>query len=140
MCFIKFIDPPEITVRQPVVNTGETYTAQLICTVYSYPKAKVTWEKEQINADGSSSFVQLSMDNLNKQYESFRPKDISQGLRNASSVPVGHNHGLKIKQIQSPKDFGRYRCKADNKLGHAYSEYITLTGNNIVHYYKTLKS
>lgn len=129
--FSEYKDPPEITVRQPVVNTGETYTAQLVCTVHAYPKVKVTWEKEQANEDGLVSFTQLSTDNINKQYELFRPKD--------NSSKSGYNHGLKIKSVQGPKDFGRYRCKAENKIGYAYSPYITLTGKNVIHYCKILR-
>lgn len=125
----KFIDKPEVTVRHPIVNTGETYTAQIVCTVHAYPKVKVTWEKEQINEDESTAFMQLATDNPSGRYETFRPKEVVQSSENASMVSPGHSHGLKVKRIVA-KDFGRYRCKAENKLGSAYSDFITLTGNN----------
>lgn len=116
--------------RQPIVNTGETYDAQLICSVLAFPKVKVTWEKELINENGSSSFIQLPTDNAQKQYETFRPKEPIQNSVNSTEV----SYGLNVKRIKSSNDFGRYRCKAENKLGQAYSDYITLTGNNILHY------
>lgn len=120
-----------------VVNTGETYAAQMSCIVNSYPKPKVTWEKEQ-NSDGSSSWLPLVADGLNTRFESTKvtatAAAAAMGTANTAAgngsvaVPAGPSYVLKVKQVQGPQDFGNYRCKAENKLGVNYSEIIMLTG------------
>lgn len=130
--FCYALDQPEITVPRTVVNTGETSTAQMSCAVNSYPKPKVTWEKEQ-KSDGSSSWLPLVADGLNSRFEAVK-LTIAAAMANTAAlngsvaVPAGPTYVLKVKQVQGPQDFGKYRCKAENKLGVTYSENITLTG------------
>lgn len=130
------LDQPEITVSRTVVNTGETSTAQMSCAVNSYPKPKVTWEKEQ-NSDGSSSWLPLVADGLNTRFEAVKltvAASVAAAMANTAAgngsvaVPTGPSYVLKVKQVQGPQDFGNYRCKAENKLGVTYSENIMLTG------------
>lgn len=136
--FCYALDQPEITVPRTVVNTGETSTAQMSCIVNSYPKPKVTWEKEQ-NSDGSSSWLPLVADGLNTRFEAVKLTVAAAAAAAAAmantaagnvnvTVPAGPSYALKVKQVQGPQDFGNYRCKAENKLGVTYSENITLTG------------
>jgi len=123
---------PEIVVPRLVVNTGETYDAQMACSVQAYPKVKVTWEKEIPNENGPQSSIPVITDGPNSRYEVFRQSSIShslQGSGNSTAMPVGPTFVLKVKQVQGPQDFGRYRCRAENRVGVAYSDYITLTGS-----------
>jgi hypothetical protein len=115
-------------VPRPVVNTGETYPAVLTCTVNSFPKPKVSWEKEMIAADNSSSWKQLVNDASNGRYEFIRQMNAAVAAGNGSAVPAGTNYILKVKRVESSQDFGRYRCIAENRVGSTYSELITLTG------------
>lgn len=128
---------PEIVVPRLVVNTGEGDTAQIACSVQAYPKVKVTWEKEILNANGPQSSVPVVVDVPNSRYEISRQSTSSslfQGSVNASAIPAGPTFILKIKQVQGPQDFGRYRCRAENRVGVAYSDYITLTGTYNIHF------
>lgn len=129
---------PDIVVPRLVVNTGETYTAQMTCSVQAYPKVKVTWEKEVLTPNGPPSSTPVVVEGPNSRYEISRlPPSLNafQGSGNASTAtPPGPTFVLKVKQVQGPQDFGRYRCRAENRVGITYSDYITLTGtNNIKH-------
>lgn len=120
-----------------VVNTGETYTAQMACSVHAFPKPKVTWEKKtSTSADGSESWQPLSAnDGRDSRYEMTRPLSGSVAAMNsgnASTTPPGPTFMLKVKQVQGPQDFGLYRCRAENTLGVSYSEPISLTGTNSI--------
>lgn len=120
---------PDVVVSKPVVNTGETYTAQMACSVHAFPKAKVTWEKQQ-SANDESSWQSLVSDGPNSRFDMSRPNagpSTAQSSTNSSAVPIGPKYVLKVKQVQS-SDFGQYRCKAENIQGVTYSEAITLTG------------
>lgn len=122
---------PEIVVPRLVVNTGEGDAAQMACSVQAYPKVKVTWEKEIVNANGPQSSAPVVAEGPNSRYDISRQTISSsslQGLVNASTIPYGPIFVLKVKQVQGPQDFGRYRCRAENRVGAAYSDYITLTG------------
>lgn len=110
-----------------IVNTGETYPAILKCTVNSFPKPKVTWEKEII-ASNQSSWKQLINNESNGRYEFIRQPNTAIVAGNGSTVPAGTNHIMKVNNVQGPQDFGRYRCLAENRVGLTYSEPITLTG------------
>lgn len=137
-------DQPDVVVSQRVVNTGETYTAQMACSVHAFPKPKVTWEKKQSSADGSESWQLLNTNEMrDSRYEMTRqPSNVAAVLNsgNASATPPGPTFLLKIKQVQGPQDFGQYRCRAENTLGVSYSEPISLTGTSsllsFLHYYK----
>lgn len=117
-----------MTVPRLVVNTGETYTAVLTCIVHSFPKAKVTWEKEIIGANGSSMWKKLVNEDSNGRYEFFRQPNPAAAAGNRTTVITGTNYIMKVKQVMGPQDFGRYRCSADNRVGNSYSDLITLTG------------
>ncbi|XP_027849832.2 neural cell adhesion molecule 1-like isoform X1 [Aphis gossypii] len=123
---------PEIVVPRLVVNTGEGDVAQMACSVHAYPKVKVTWEKEILNANGPQSSAPVVAEGPNSRYDISRQSISSssfQALVNTSAIPVGPTFVLKVKQVQGPQDFGRYRCRAENRVGVAYSDYITLTGS-----------
>jgi len=123
--------PPEIVVPRLVVNTGETYVAQMACSVQAYPKVKVTWEKEILNENGPQTSIPVVTDGPNSRYDVSRQSSTHhpvQGSVNSTAMPVGPTFVLKVKQVQGPQDFGRYRCRAENRVGVAYSDYITLTG------------
>lgn len=122
---------PEIVVPRLVVNTGEGDVAQISCSVQAYPKVKVTWEKEILNANGPQSSAPVVAEGPNSRYDISRqsiPSSLFQGSVNTSAIPAGPTFVLKIKQVQGLQDFGRYRCRAENRVGVAYSDYITLTG------------
>jgi len=128
-------DLPEVTVARRVVNTGETYTAQLACNIHAFPKAKVTFEKMQTTAAGESSWQPLAFEDKNNRFEIFRPTNAAAvaaaaaaAVNGSTAIPAGSSYVLKVKQVQGPQDFGNYRCKAENRLGATYSENITLTG------------
>lgn len=124
-------DQPEVTLHRHIVNTGETYSANLYCTVHSHPKPKVSWDKQTILND-ASSWQPIAVDNpQSSRYEAFKVPANSTGLQgtgNGSSLPAGPNYALKVKRVEGQRDFGNYRCKAENKLGITYSEPILLTG------------
>jgi len=125
---------PDIVVPRLVVNTGETYTAQMACSVQAYPKVKVTWEKEVLTPNGPPSSTPVVVDGPNSRYDTSRQsatQNTFQGSGNATSMPAGPTFVLRVKQVQGPQDFGRYRCRAENRAGISYSDYITLTGTNI---------
>ncbi|XP_050426130.1 contactin-5-like isoform X2 [Adelges cooleyi] len=109
--------PPEIVVPKATVNTGETYSAILTCTVRSHPKPKVSWEKDQVPIQAQPT-VQGSADG--SRYEINR--QLGGGYGN------GNSYQLKIKHIRPTDDFGKYRCRAENKYGVVYGEDIVLTG------------
>lgn len=122
---------PEVTVARRVVNTGETYTAQLACNIHAFPKAKVTFEKMQTTAAGESSWQPLAFEDKNNRFEIFRPTNAAAtaaAVNGSTAILPGSSYVLKVKQVQGPQDFGNYRCKAENRLGATYSENITLTG------------
>lgn len=123
---------PEIVVPRLVVNTGEGDAAQMACSVQAYPKVKVTWEKEILNANGPQSSAPVVAEGPNSRYDISRQSissSLFQGSVNTSAIPAGPTFVLKIKQVQGLQDFGRYRCRAENRVGVAYSDYITLTGS-----------
>lgn len=125
---------PDIVVPRLIVNTGETYTAQMACSVQAYPKVKVTWEKEVLTPNGPPSSIPVVVEGPNSRYNSSRlsaTQNTSQGSGNATAMPAGPTFVLRVKQVQGPQDFGRYRCRAENRVGISYSDYITLTGTNI---------
>lgn len=124
---------PDIVVPRLVVNTGETYTALMACSVQAYPKPKVTWEKEILSANGPPSSTTVVPEGPNSRYDTFRQPAAThnsfQGLGNTTAMPAGPIFVLKVKEVQGPQDFGRYRCRAENHVGVSYSDYITLTGS-----------
>ncbi|KAL4135037.1 hypothetical protein QTP88_006703 [Uroleucon formosanum] len=123
---------PDIVVPRLIVNTGETYTAQMACSVQAYPKVKVTWEKEVLTPNGPPSSTPVVIEGPNSRYDSSRQsatQNTSQGSGNATAMPAGPTFVLRVKQVQGPQDFGRYRCRAENRAGVSYSDYITLTGS-----------
>lgn len=126
---------PDIVVPRLIVNTGETYTAQMACSVQAYPKVKVTWEKEVLNPNGPPSSIPVVAEGPNGRYDipnkPLPPSNVLQGSGNATATPAGPTYVLIVKQVQGPQDFGRYRCRAENRVGVSYSDYITLTGTNI---------
>lgn len=127
-------DKPEVTVLQNVVNTGETYTADIWCYVHSHPKPKVTWEKEQLSMVGPATWQPINTNEKDSRHEIPKPSAAAKSLQrnggNSSTGSVGQGFGLKVKKIQSLQDFGNYRCKAENKMGTSYSNNILLTGTN----------
>lgn len=42
-CFVKFSDPPDITVAKSWIHSGEGYEAQLECIVHADPQAAVSF-------------------------------------------------------------------------------------------------
>lgn len=110
-------DKPEVTVPKSVVNTGETYNAHLLCNAQSRPKSKVTWEKEQLSADGSSRWEPVVTDTANKRY--------------TTKGSGGQNFALVVNSVSGQSDFGNYRCRAENKVGVTHSGNILLTGTKI---------
>lgn len=123
-----------MTVPQSIVNTGETYQALITCSVLAFPKPKVSWEKELITTSGSS-WQSLIVDSANSRYVISR---LPTPLHNSSLL--GPSYSLKVKQVQGPQDFGRYRCVAENKYGVSYSDPITLTGINDLFYIYCFKT
>ncbi|XP_060855803.1 neural cell adhesion molecule 1-like isoform X1 [Metopolophium dirhodum] len=123
---------PDIVVPRLIVNTGETYTAQMACSVQAYPKVKVTWEKEMLTPNGPASSTPVVAEGPNSRYDTSRQSSAQntfQGSGNATAMPAGPTFVLRVKQVQGPQDFGRYRCRAENRVGISYSDYITLTGS-----------
>jgi hypothetical protein len=123
---------PDIVVPRLIVNTGETYTAQMTCSVQSYPKVKVTWEKEMLTPNGPPSSTPVVAEGPNSRYDMSRQlasQNTFQSSGNATAMPPGPIFVLRVKQVQGPQDFGRYRCRAENRVGVTYSDYITLTGS-----------
>jgi len=104
------------------------------CYVHSHPKPKVTWEKEQISASGSSSWQPVTADEKNSRHEfpklNAAAKSLQRNGGNSSTGQIGQSFGLKVNKVQGLQDFGNYRCKAENKLGTSYSGNILLTGTN----------
>lgn len=41
-CLLLFSDPPEISVENPVVHSGEGYEAQLVCIVHGESQPEVS--------------------------------------------------------------------------------------------------
>ncbi|XP_022177691.1 neural cell adhesion molecule 1-like isoform X2 [Myzus persicae] len=121
---------PEIVVPRLVVNTGETYDAQMTCIVQAFPKVKVTWEKEILTPNGPPSSTPVAADSPHSRYETTRlPASHNTISGNATTIPAGPTFLLKVKKVDGPQDFGRYRCRAENRVGISYSDYITLTGS-----------
>lgn len=108
-----------------VINTGEDCTAQITCMVRSLPKPHITWEKEQTNSTGD--WKALIIDVPNSRYNVSGPRS-SPNVINGSVGSAGPSYVLTVKYVEGRQDFGRYRCRAENKIGVSYSDYIMLTG------------
>lgn len=113
-------------VPKSIINSGETYQAVMTCSVLALPKPKVTWEKELINGNGLS-WMPVHVESANSRYTLSR---LPAPTQNSTLVSMGPSYSLKVKQVQGPQDFGRYRCVAENKFGISRSAPITLTGTN----------
>lgn len=72
------------------MNSDETISADLRCTVHAHPAASVTWQKDGRNVIRSENKILLNDGNV---------------------------HILKIKDIKSSNDFGTYVCFAKNRVG-----------------------
>ncbi|XP_055644750.1 hemicentin-1-like isoform X3 [Toxorhynchites rutilus septentrionalis] len=92
--------PPEISVENPIVYSGEGQEAMLVCIVHgeSQPE-KVLWHKDTMQIDQTERHV----------------------IENR-----GARHTLIIRKVH-PQDFGNYSCIADNQLGKTRKT-VTLTG------------
>lgn len=91
----------------------------------------VSWQKEQTDANRSSSWLAVNTNEHNSRYSMSRIASPSaQNVSGNSSVaPTGPSYVLNVENVQGPKDFGRYRCRAENALGVVHSIPISLTGN-----------
>lgn len=83
-------DKPVITAEKILVNSDESISADLRCTVHAHPAASVTWQKDGRNVIRSENRILLNDGNV---------------------------HILKIKNIKSSDDFGTYVCFAKNHVG-----------------------
>ncbi|KAG5679680.1 hypothetical protein PVAND_009234 [Polypedilum vanderplanki] len=82
--------PPEITVEQQIVYSGEGQQAELSCIVHGETTPTVSWLRDTV-----------PIDHQNEHY-------IMDGR--------GTRYTLVIKRVRS-QDFGNYSCVADNQLG-----------------------
>lgn len=111
---------PDINVPRQVVNAGVAHGVEITCIIHSNPKPKVTWEKEQTE-DSSKISWQTLMPEQNGQY--------SMQMSKMQTANISHpTYKLVVKKVQGKQDFGRYRCRAENKIGVTISDPITLTG------------
>lgn len=99
------VDAPEVEVKKKIVYSGTGFESEMTCFVSSYPEAIITWHK-----DG---------------------KEITQ--KKGIIMHHGPMKGNKIKHVlkilhTSMRDFGEYKCRAQNSIGKA-ERTITLTGN-----------
>ncbi|XP_012220072.1 neurotrimin-like [Linepithema humile] len=102
---VSVLYPPELEVKRNMIHSGTGIESEMTCIVSANPPAIMKWfkdDKEIIHKKGSIVIHHGSMKN-NKT-----------------------KHVLKILHT-SVKDFGEYRCVAENFLGNE-TKYITLTG------------
>ncbi|XP_055549144.1 hemicentin-1-like isoform X2 [Wyeomyia smithii] len=91
--------PPEISVENPTVYSGEGQEAMLVCIVHGESQPEVLWHKDTMQIDQTERHVIESR---------------------------GARHTLIIRKVH-PQDFGNYSCIADNQLGKTRKT-VTLTG------------
>ncbi|XP_050069237.1 hemicentin-1-like [Anopheles maculipalpis] len=91
--------PPEISVENPIVYSGEGQEAMLVCIVHGESQPEVLWHKDTMQIDQTERHV----------------------IENR-----GARHTLIIRKVH-PQDFGNYSCIADNQLGKTRKT-VTLTG------------
>ncbi|XP_065083273.1 hemicentin-1 [Ochlerotatus camptorhynchus] len=91
--------PPEISVENPIVYSGESQEAMLVCIVHGESQPEVVWHKDTMQIDQTERHVIESR---------------------------GARHTLIIRKVHS-QDFGNYSCIADNQLGKTRKT-VTLTG------------
>ncbi|XP_058824560.1 hemicentin-1-like [Topomyia yanbarensis] len=91
--------PPEISVENPIVYSGEGQEAMLVCIVHGESQPEVLWHKDTMQIDQTERHVIESR---------------------------GARHTLIIRKVH-PQDFGNYSCIADNQLGKTRKT-VTLTG------------
>ncbi|EAA07670.5 AGAP002628-PA [Anopheles gambiae str. PEST] len=91
--------PPEISVENPTVYSGEGQEAMLVCIVHGESQPEVLWHKDTMQIDQTERHV----------------------IENR-----GARHTLIIRKVH-PQDFGNYSCIADNQLGKTRKT-VTLTG------------
>ena len=99
---------PEVEVSEVFVQTKSGEKAEIVCQVHAVPKPTIMWTKD------------------------------GQTVRESSRVKTNHfgggRHLLTIMGVQ-PADFGKYSCKAANKLGSQQKDAV-LTGENIILFIK----
>ena len=88
LCFLSFLDPPEIEQEETFIHTGEGDETEVICIVHASPKAKVTWLKDGFPVDESRNPVNQR----------------------------GNRHTLVIPNVNE-ESFGDYTCEAQNSFG-----------------------
>uniref|UniRef100_A0A182IJ13 Ig-like domain-containing protein n=1 Tax=Anopheles atroparvus TaxID=41427 RepID=A0A182IJ13_ANOAO len=91
--------PPEISVENPIVYSGEGQEAMLVCIVHGESQPEVLWHKDTMQIDQTERHV----------------------IENR-----GARHTLIIRKVHA-QDFGNYSCIADNQLGKTRKT-VTLTG------------
>ncbi|XP_070491540.1 protein amalgam-like [Chironomus tepperi] len=82
--------PPEITLEQATVYSGEGQTAEISCIVHGETTPQVSWLRDTVPIDPHNEH--FSMDNRGTRYT------------------------LTVRRVRS-QDFGNYSCVADNQLG-----------------------
>lgn len=102
-------DIPEVEVKKDIVHTGESIDSEMTCIVSAYPEALITWYKDGKEIIHKKGSIMLH-----------------HGIMKGNKT----KHVLKILHT-SIKDFGTYKCRAENTIGQD-SKSIILTGS---HYY-----
>lgn len=99
-------DAPEVEAKRNIVHSGTGIESEMTCIVSAYPKAIIKWYKDEdeiVHKKGSIILHHGEMKNNRTR------------------------HVLKILHT-AEKDFGEYKCLAQNAIGQAYRS-IFLTGN-----------
>lgn len=99
----------------------------MVCSMNAFPKPQVTWERQQIT-DSGELWQPLVVEVPNSRYTVGRLPSQLNAINGSAGMTKAASYMLKVKQVQGPQDFGRYRCRAENKIGVSYSDSIMLTG------------
>lgn len=96
---------PEIEVKKHIVHSGENIESEMTCIVSAYPEAIITWYK-----DGKEI--------MHKKGSVVMQHGIMKGNKTKHVLKIWHT---------SMKDFGEYKCRAENTIGKD-TKSIILTG------------